>query len=221
MAVRCPFGCRPELGGPWVPAFAGKTMREFSARLGPPRFSDSSALSLRFPRESGGPGAAMVPRSREWISAQWIFRRHDAWVLVKESTLRAVEAVVVQCPFGCRLELGGPWVPAFAGKTRGRKARGPGAAVVPLPREWTSAQWVFRRHDAWVLVKESTLRAAEAVVVRCPFGCRPELGGLWVPAFAGKTRGRKARGPGAAMVPRSRSRPQRSGFSAGTMLGCS
>src|SRR5690625_3058534 len=82
VVVRCPLGCRPELGGPWVPAFAGKTMREFSARLGPPRFSDSSALSLRFPRESGGPGAAVVPLPREWISAQWIFRRHDAWVLV-------------------------------------------------------------------------------------------------------------------------------------------
>src|SRR5690625_2107602 len=83
MAVRYPFGCRPELGGPWVPAFAGKTMREFSARLGPPRFSDSSALSLRFPRESGGPGARAVARPRGWVSAQWIFRRHDAWVLVK------------------------------------------------------------------------------------------------------------------------------------------
>src|SRR5690625_739082 len=64
IAVRCPLGCHPELGGPWVPAFAGKTMRELSARLDPPRFSDSSAPSLRFPRESGGPGAAMVPRSR-------------------------------------------------------------------------------------------------------------------------------------------------------------
>src|SRR5690625_5718105 len=60
MAVRCPFGCHPELGGPWIPAFAGKTMRELSARLGPPRFSDSSALSLRFPRKSGGPGTAVV-----------------------------------------------------------------------------------------------------------------------------------------------------------------
>src|SRR5690625_191768 len=60
MAVRCPFGCHPELGGPWIPAFAGKTMRGISARLGPPRFSDSSALSLCFPRKSGGPGTAGV-----------------------------------------------------------------------------------------------------------------------------------------------------------------
>src|SRR5690625_1611924 len=87
MAVRCPFGCRPELGGPWVPAFAGKTMREFSARLGPPRFSDSSALSLRFPRESGIGRASGRALPREWISAQWIFRRHDAWVLVKRRHL--------------------------------------------------------------------------------------------------------------------------------------
>src|SRR5690625_1786539 len=33
-------------------------------QIGPPRFSDSSTLSLRFPRESGGPGAAMAQRSR-------------------------------------------------------------------------------------------------------------------------------------------------------------
>src|SRR5690625_519424 len=140
MSVHPPFGRRPRPPGPALFPYTTLFRTEFSARLGPPRFSDSSALSLRFPRESGGPGAAMVPRSREWISAQWIFRRHDAWVLVKESTLRAVEAVVVQCPCGCSLELGGPWVPASAGKTRGRKARGPGAAVVPRPREWTSAQ---------------------------------------------------------------------------------
>src|SRR5690625_2358453 len=87
--------------------------------------------------------------------------------------------------------------PVVAGSRRspGRRRvgkRGPrsrdGAAVT----ERTSAQGVFRRHNAWVLLKESTLRAAEAVVVRCPFGCRPEPGGPWVPAFAGKTGGRKA-----------------------------
>src|SRR5690625_385011 len=144
MAVRCPFGCRPELGGPWVPAFAGKTMREFSARLGPPRFSDSSALSLSLHGALPISGAAVVPRPREWISAQWIFRRHDAWVLVKESTLRAVEAVVVQCPFGCRLELGGRWSVALAGKTGGGKAGGRGAAVVRRHGEWASASGVLR-----------------------------------------------------------------------------
>src|SRR5690625_7284602 len=75
-------------------------MRELSARLGPPRFSDSSALSLRFPRESGGPGAAVVPLPREWSSAQWIFRRHDAWARVKSSTLRCAEGMGVRGPFG-------------------------------------------------------------------------------------------------------------------------
>src|SRR5690625_5466122 len=45
------------------------------------------------------------------------------------------------------------------------------------------------------------------------------LGGLWVPAFAGKTRDRKARGPGTAVVPLSQYGPQRSGLSAGTMPG--
>src|SRR5690625_8002034 len=76
-------------------------MRELSARLGPPRFSDSSALSLRFPRESGGPGAAVVPLPREWISAQWIFRRHDAWALVKRRPLRCGGGDGGWRPFGC------------------------------------------------------------------------------------------------------------------------
>src|SRR5690625_4823434 len=56
-------------------------------------------------------------------------------------------------------------------------------------------------------------------MAQCPSGCRPELGGPWLPAFAGKTRGRKARGPGAAVWLLSRNGPQRSGPSAGTMLG--
>src|SRR5690625_4010758 len=30
------------------------------------------------------------------------------------------------------------------------------------------------------------------MVARCTVGCRPELGGSWVPAFVGKTRARKA-----------------------------
>src|SRR5690625_1471064 len=64
VVVRCPLGCRPELGGPWVPAFAGKTMRELSVRLGPPRFSDSSALSLPTRRASDLLGAAMAPQSQ-------------------------------------------------------------------------------------------------------------------------------------------------------------
>src|SRR5690625_7879922 len=45
------------------------------------------------------------------------------------------------------------------------------------------------------------------------------LGGLWVPACAGKTRDRKARGPGTAVVPLSQYGPQPSGLSAGTMPG--
>src|SRR5690625_1025467 len=71
----------------------------------------------------------------------------------------------------------------------GRKAEGPGAAVVPLPQERTSAQWIFRRHDAQALLKNSTLPAAESLAARCPFGRHPVLGGPWLPAFAGKTRG--------------------------------
>src|SRR5690625_1734809 len=74
------------------------------------------------------------------------------------------------------------------------------------------------------------LRAAEVMAVRCPFGCHPELGGPWVPAFAGKTKiillraapfrfPRESGGPGVAMAPLPQHGPQRSGLSAGTMLG--
>src|SRR5690625_7855194 len=49
----CPFGCHPVLRGPWIPAFAGKT------KIILPR-----AAPFRFPRESGGPGTAVVPLPR-------------------------------------------------------------------------------------------------------------------------------------------------------------
>jgi len=90
---------------------------------------------------------------------------------------------------------------------------------VAAATERTSAQRVFRRHDVRVVLKRKHPRAAEAAVARCPSGCHPELRGPWVPAFAGKTRGRKARGPAAAVWPLPRSGPQRNGPSTGTMLG--
>src|SRR5690625_4260274 len=57
----------------------------------------------------------------------------------KPSALRAAEAVVIRCPPGCDPALGGPWVPAFAGKPRGRKA-GPRNRGVAVVTERTSAQ---------------------------------------------------------------------------------
>src|SRR5690625_3822201 len=198
----------------------------------------------------------MAPLPRERTSAQWIFRRHDAQALLKNSTLPAAESLAARCPFGRHPVLGGPWVPAFAGKTGGAASRGPGDAVVPVslyetqrsersagamcgftphsfpprkrgPRnrdgaaatERTSAQWVFCWNDAQALLKNSTLPAAESLAARCPFGRHPMLGGPWVPAFAGKTRGgEESGGPGAAMAPLPRSGPQRSGLSAGTVI---
>src|SRR5690625_1438607 len=82
----------------------------------------------------------------------------------------------------------------------------------------------FPTRRASALLKNSTLRAAEPLVARCPFGCRPMLRGPWVlgpgySAAAGQREGRKARGSGTAMVPRSPNGPQRSGPSSGTMLG--
>src|SRR5690625_297270 len=108
----------------------------------------------RGPRNRGGAAAA------ERTSAQRAFRRHDARVLLKTSTLRASEPLAVRCPLGCHPASRGPWLPAFAGKTRisfprapssfpprkrGPRSRGGAAATAR-----TSAQRAFRRHDARV-----------------------------------------------------------------------
>src|SRR5690625_2470869 len=191
MAVRCPLGCHPELGGPWVPAFAGKTMRELSARLGPPRFSDSSALSLRFPREIAGLGTAVaqLPRNgpqRRGFAAGVVcglLCEPAPSVLPKswpsDVLLAAIQSSVVP---GSRRSPG----------RRGGRKRGPRSRGGAVATERASVQWVFCWHDVWTLAKNSTLPAAEPLVARCPFGCHPGLGGPWVPAFAGKTRSRIA-----------------------------
>src|SRR5690625_2406274 len=82
----------------------------------------------------------------------------------------------------------------------------------------------FPTRRASALLKNSTLRAAEPLVARCPFGCRPMLRGPWVlgpgySAGAGKIGRASARERGAAAVPPVRNGPQRSGYFAGTMLG--
>src|SRR5690625_7596768 len=78
-----------------------------------------------------------------------------------------------------------PGFPPFSFPPRKRGPRNRGGAVAT---KRTSAQRAFRQHDARVLLKTSTLRAAEAVVVRCPFSCHPVFRGPWIPAFAGKTK---------------------------------
>src|SRR5690625_1094909 len=77
---------------------------------------------------------------------------------------------------------------------RGPRSRGGAAAT-----ERTSAQQVFHRYSVRGSLKTSALPAAESLVTRCPFGCRPGFGGSWIPAFAGKTMGERENDEGAAL----------------------
>src|SRR5690625_5614733 len=183
------------LRGPWVPAFAGKTRGGRKAGAQEPWWcrchgTGLSAVGFSPARCAGGfkKKALSVLRRLGWFD---------------------VLLVAIQCSVvpGSRRSPGKRRV----GK-RGPRNRGGAAAT-----ERTSAQQVFHRYSVQSSLKTSALRAAEPLVVRCPFGCRPELGGPWVPAFAGKTRGEGSGGPRAAVAARSRSGPQRSGGSAGTV----
>src|SRR5690625_6511486 len=60
--------------------------------------------------------------------------------------------------------------PGVRRENEGVGKRGPRNRDGAAATERTSAQRAFRRHDAQALLKDSTLCAAEAVVVRCPFG---------------------------------------------------
>src|SRR5690625_3755299 len=169
-----------------VPACPALPFRYLALYFASPVPFVASAAPLRFPRESGGPGTAVWPLSRN-------------------------EPQRSGCSAGTMYRLS---LLSFPLRKQGPRNRS-GAAVTKR----TSAQRAFRQHDARVLLKTSTLRASKPLAVRCPLGCHPVLGGPWVPPFAGKTRGRKARGPGATMVPLSRSGPQCSVLSANTMRG--
>src|SRR5690625_1031507 len=149
-----------------VPACPALPFRYLALYFASPVPFVASAAPLRFPRESGGPGTAVWPLSRN-------------------------EPQRSGCSAGTMYRLS---LLSFPLRKQGPRNRS-GAAVT----ERTSAQRTFRQHDARVLLKTSTLRAAEAVVVRCPLGCHPELGGPWVlgpgySAGAGK-RGVGKRGP--------------------------
>jgi len=139
----------------------------------------------------------------------------------------------------------------------GRKARGPGAAVVPLPRNGpqrselsastmlgfmplsfpprkrgprsrgsaaatrrTSAQWAFGQYSVRVLLKKQHPPCCGAfdgsMSFWLPFSAPWSLG----PGVRRENdEGRKARGPGAAVVPLPRSGPQCSELSAGRRSG--
>src|SRR5690625_5568796 len=94
-----------------------------------------------------------------------------------------------------------PGFPPFSFPPRKRGPRNRGGAAVT---KRTSAQRAFRQHDARVLLKTSTLRASKPLAVRCPLGCHPELRGLWIPAFAGKTKISFRRALPASFPPRKR-----------------
>src|SRR5690625_6992050 len=99
----------------------------------------------------------------ERTSVQRAFRWLDARVSLINSTLCAAEPLMPRCPYGCHPMPRGPWVPAFAGKTRGRKAgarRHGGAAATA----WTSAQRALRQHDVRAFLQDgiSLLRGAQS-----------------------------------------------------------
>jgi len=180
-------------------------------------------VGKRGSRGRGGPAAT------ERTSAHWALRRHDARVLLKRKHPSCRRALAARCPFGCRPMLRGPWIPAFAGKTRGRKAGAQKPRWCRCHRT-DPVQRALRRHGVrvhapfvspakagaqeprWSSSHRADLNAVELpparcpsgfkkmalsvpqspLAARCPFGCRPVLRGPWVPAFAGKTRGRKA-----------------------------
>jgi len=149
MVARCPFGCRPELRGPWIPAFAGKTMREISA----------SSEPFRFPCESRGPGAAVAPlprggpqRSRPSAGTVQVLMKRKHPLCCRNHGGSMSFWLPPSAPWSLDP---GPGYSAGAGK-RGAGKRGPrwcGCA------EWTSVQRAF----AWHLVAS---------------GSRPSLGKL-------------------------------------------
>src|SRR5690625_7713663 len=55
VVARCLSGCYPVLGGPWIPAFAGKTMRKIGASSGPLRAFPAPPCSPSFPPRKRGP----------------------------------------------------------------------------------------------------------------------------------------------------------------------
>src|SRR5690625_7821467 len=85
--------------------------------------SEPCAL-LRFPRESGGPGAAMAPLPRSGPQRSGLSDNTLLGVFSKDGTLRAAAAVAGWWPSGCPPALGGPRVPAVPGQTASQQGDG-------------------------------------------------------------------------------------------------
>ena len=107
LVARCPSGCHPVRGGPWIPAFAGKTKMSFLRAFFsfPPR--------KRGPRARGG----AVPAQANFSAAS-VPPAQCSGAVERDSSFCAAEAPVARCPSGCHPVRGGPWIPAFAGKTK-------------------------------------------------------------------------------------------------------
>jgi len=103
------FWLPPVFRGPWIPAFAGKT------KIILPR-----AAPFRFPRESGGPGTAMMLLSwngpqRSGRSAGTMFELIS--LSLKSQPAPCCGALDDSMSFWLPPVFRGPWLPAFAGKT--------------------------------------------------------------------------------------------------------
>gem|GEM_PF-2535569 len=163
--------------GPQCSGLSANTMLGFSPPSFPPR--------KRGPRNRGGAAAA------ERTSAQWAFRQHDARVLLKTSTLRASEPLAVRCPLGCHPASRGPWLPAFAGKTRisfprapssfPPRKRGPRSRGGAAATERTSVQRTFSQHDARVLAPFVSPAEAGAQEPRWRRCCGTDLSAVGFP----------------------------------------
>src|SRR5690625_3912529 len=149
-----------------VPACPALPFRYLALYFASPVPFVASAAPLRFPRESGGPGTAVWPLSRN-------------------------EPQRSGCSAGTMYRLS---LLSFPLRKQGPRNRRGTAVTLRI-----SAQLTFRLQDAGVVLNSRAVRAAEAVVVRCPLGCHSGLGGPWVlgpgySAGAGK-RGAGERGP--------------------------
>jgi len=241
MAVRCPFDCRPEPGGPWVPAFAGKTRgRKAGAQepqwcrghgtdlsaAGSPPARCLSALERKHPPCRGGHGGSMpswLPSRARWSLDPGVRREGDERVLRQiepSAFFRFLRALFVS--------------PAKAGAQEPRWCRGHGADLSavsfpparcsgPLEEQQAPCRggcggsmpfWLPSR-ARWSLDpgvrRENDERALRQIGPSAFFRF---LRALFVsPAKAGAQEPQWCRCHGNGS--------QRSGYSAGTMLGCS
>jgi len=152
----------------------------------------SGSRPFRFPRESGGPGAAVGPLSGSGPQRSGCSAGAVCGFLKKDVTLRAAEVVVGQCPSGRHPVLRGPWIPAFAGKTM-REIGAWNSSEPPRP-PFVSPAKAGAQEPRWCRCHEADLSAVGFPPVRCSGSfenqhppCRGALGGSmssWLPSSA-------------------------------------